>query len=64
MKKVVGLILCALVTIFLNYEDADAWASAIEALCRQDKKVYPSFQYPADKGGWNDFFALINRLKI
>ena len=49
---------------FLNYEDADAWASAIEALCRQEKKVYPSFQYPADKGGWNDFFALINKLKI
>ena len=49
---------------FLNYEDADAWASAIEALCRQDKKVYPPFQYPADKGGWNDFFALINKLKI
>ena len=49
---------------FLNYEDADVWASAIEALCRQDKKVYPPFQYPADKGGWNDFFALINKLKI
>lgn len=49
---------------FLNYEDADVWASAIETLCRQEKKVYSSFQYPADKGGWNDFFALINKLKI
>ena len=49
---------------FLNYEDADAWASAIETLCEQGKKTYSSFHYPADKGNWNDFFALIEKLKI
>ena len=49
---------------FLNYEDADAWASAIETLCEQEKKNYPSFHYPADRGNWNDFFALIEKLKI
>ena len=49
---------------FVNYEDAEAWASAIESLCYQEKKTYPSFHYPADKGNWNDFFALIEKLKI
>ena len=49
---------------FLNYEDANAWASAIEALCGQEKKTYPPFKYPADRGGWKDFFALIEKLKI
>ena len=49
---------------FLNYEDANAWASTIETLCDQGKKVYPSFHYPADRGNWNDFFALIEKLKI
>lgn len=49
---------------FVNYEDADAWASAIEALCGQEKRTYPPFKYPADRGGWKDFFALIEKLKI
>ncbi len=49
---------------FLNYEDAEAWASAIESLCEQEKKTYSSFHYPTDRGNWNDFFALIEKLKI
>ena len=49
---------------FVNYEDAGSWASAIETLCGQAKKNYPPFQYPADKGSWKDFFALIEKLKI
>ena len=49
---------------FLNYENVEAWASAIETLCSQERKTYPSFHYPSDRGNWNDFFALIEKLKI
>lgn len=48
---------------FVDYEDEGAWASAIEALCGQEKKKYLPFHYPAGKGNWNDFFMLIGKLK-
>ena len=48
---------------YCNYEDATAWASAIEAICQQERKSYSSFHYPSSKGNWNDFFALIEKLK-
>lgn len=48
---------------YVDYADCKGWALAIAALCRQEQKRYPSFRYPAEKGGWDDFFALINKLK-
>lgn len=48
---------------YVDYADYKGWALAIAALCRQAQKRYPSFRYPAGKGGWDDFFALINKLK-
>lgn len=48
---------------YCDYKDATAWASAIETLCSQKKKSFPPFQYPADKGNWDNFFALIEKLK-
>lgn len=48
---------------YVDYADYKGWALAIAALCRQEQKRYPSFRYPAEKGGWDDFFALINKLK-
>ena len=49
---------------YCNYKDAGAWASAIETLCQHEKKTYSSFQYPENKGGWKDFFALVETLKV
>ena len=48
---------------YLDYQDAEAWALVIENLCAQERKRYPSFLYPSDKGNWSDFFALIEKLK-
>lgn len=49
---------------YCDCEDVNAWASAIESLCVHEKNIYSSFQYSNDKGNWNDFFLLINKLKI
>ena len=49
---------------YQNYEDVEAWASAIESLCLREKKSYAPFQYLLNKGTWNDFFTLMNELKI
>lgn len=48
---------------YLDYQDAEAWALVIENLCAQERKRYPSFLYPSDKGNWSDFFSLIEKLK-
>ena len=48
---------------YCDYRDATAWASAIETLCSQEKRSFPPFQYPADKGNWDNFFTLIEKLK-
>lgn len=49
---------------YCDYQDAEAWASAIEMICKGEKKNYLPFRYPSEKGNWDDFFALIERLKI
>ena len=48
---------------YLDYQDAKAWALVIENLCVQERKNYPSFLYPSDRGNWSDFFALIEKMK-
>lgn len=50
-------------TTFVVYNNAKAWADAIIDMCK-NKMRYPTFRYSTDKGGWNTFFELVEKLKI
>lgn len=49
-------------TSFVNYKDPVAWALSIKKICIE-KVRYSPFYYSSKKGGWNDFFMLVNQLK-
>lgn len=47
---------------FINYEDPVAWALAIKNICIKRVRYSP-FHYSSEKGGWNNFFMLVEQLK-
>lgn len=47
---------------FVDYEDPVAWALAIKNVCIR-KVHYSPFHYSSEKGGWNNFFKLVDQLK-
>lgn len=47
---------------YANYKDARAWAAEMKKVSN-NRRRYAPFRYPKDKGGWGDFFQLVERLK-